>query len=197
LRLTARGNARATRNKLRSGNASPSSAALGALPPGEMTIFSSRGQACAPRQISRQTGSLGLVDGHVARGGVLSNVVEMPVSGGAFTNSEIADALAKAPESLEVDAPKPTPSPSRMRPRTRPGTRFREVLDDHLTAQCLTVSADMVYDPSSAATCPGGRWVAHGSSPTRRCSGGWRRRPRRVRQPHRTPRSPAPLPLSA
>jgi hypothetical protein len=53
------------------------SATLGALPPGEMTILSSRGQACAPRQIPRQTGSLGLVDGHVARGGVLSNVVEM------------------------------------------------------------------------------------------------------------------------
>ena len=74
---------------------------------------------------------------------------------GAFTNSEIADALAKAPELLEVDAPKPTPSPSRMRPRTRPGTRFREVLDDHLTAQCLTVSADMVHDPSQRGNLPG------------------------------------------
>ena len=120
-----------------------------------MTILSSRGQACAPRQIPRQTGSLGLVDGHVARGGVLSNVVEMPVSGGAFTNSEIADALAKAPESLEVDAPKPTPSPSRMRPRTRPGTRFPEVLDVHLTAQCLTVSADMVYELFERGDLPG------------------------------------------
>jgi hypothetical protein len=42
----------------------------------------------------------------------------------------------------------------------------------------------------------GGRWVAQGSSPQRRCSGGWRRRPRSVRQPRGTPRSPAPLPAT-
>jgi len=49
----------------------------------------------------------------------------------------------------------PTPSPSRMRPRTRPGTRFPEVLDVHLTAQCLTVSADTVYDRFQRGDLPG------------------------------------------
>ena len=49
----------------------------------------------------------------------------------------------------------PTPSPSHMRPRTRPGTRFSEVLDVHLTAQCLTVSADTVYDLCQRGDLPG------------------------------------------
>lgn len=49
----------------------------------------------------------------------------------------------------------PTPSPSRMRPRTRPGTRFSEVLDVSLTAQCLTVSADTVYDLFQRGDLPG------------------------------------------
>ena len=48
-----------------------------------------------------------------------------------------------------------TPSPSPMRPRTRPGTRFSEVLDVHLTAQCLTVSADTVYDLFQHDALPG------------------------------------------
>jgi excisionase family DNA binding protein len=42
-----------------------------------------------------------------------------------------------------------------MRPRTRPGTRFPEVLDVQLTAQCLTVSADMVYDLFQRGDLPG------------------------------------------
>lgn len=49
----------------------------------------------------------------------------------------------------------PTPSPSRLRPRTRPGTRFSEVLDVSLTAQCLTVSADTVYDRFQRGDLPG------------------------------------------
>jgi len=42
-----------------------------------------------------------------------------------------------------------------MRPRTRPGTRFSEVLDVSLTAQCLTVSADTVYDLFQRGDLPG------------------------------------------
>ena len=42
-----------------------------------------------------------------------------------------------------------------MRPRTRPGTRFSKVLDVHLTAQCLTVSADTVYDLFQHGALPG------------------------------------------
>jgi excisionase family DNA binding protein len=42
-----------------------------------------------------------------------------------------------------------------MRPRTRPGTRFSKVLDVHLTAQCLTVSADTVYDLFQHDALPG------------------------------------------
>jgi excisionase family DNA binding protein len=42
-----------------------------------------------------------------------------------------------------------------MRPRTRPGIRFPEVLDVHLTAQCLTVSADTVSDLFQRGDLPG------------------------------------------
>jgi excisionase family DNA binding protein len=49
------------------------------------------------------------------------------------------------------------PAPSRPRPRTPaiPAARFPEVLDVHLTAQFLTVSADTVYDLFQRGDLPG------------------------------------------
>lgn len=41
------------------------------------------------------------------------------------------------------------------RPRSRAATRFPEVLDVHLAAQCLTVSADTVYDLFQRGDLPG------------------------------------------
>ena len=55
----------------------------------------------------------------------------------------------------------PTPSPSRMRPRTRPGTRFPEVLDVSLTAQCLIVQ-DAALARAPVGYARGGLGKGHG-----------------------------------
>jgi excisionase family DNA binding protein len=47
------------------------------------------------------------------------------------------------------------PSPPRTRTRATPAVRFPEVLDVHLTAQFLTVSADTVYDLFQRGDLPG------------------------------------------
>ena len=48
-----------------------------------------------------------------------------------------------------------------MRPRTRPGTRFSEVLDVYLTAQCLTVQ-DAALARAPAGYARGGLGKGHG-----------------------------------
>jgi excisionase family DNA binding protein len=47
------------------------------------------------------------------------------------------------------------PAPSRTRMAARSAVRFPEVLDVHLTAQFLTVSADTVYDLFQRGDLPG------------------------------------------
>jgi excisionase family DNA binding protein len=49
----------------------------------------------------------------------------------------------------------PAPSRPRKRPAARSAGRFPEVLDVHLTAQFLTVSADTVYDLFHHGDLPG------------------------------------------